>query len=732
MKDNKELNQQVRNTAVDKKGRPTISIDERKSIYTNISEALKAIPITNRNVGLTISIYNGIKVVEYWWEKGIKDSDLVEKINGDDIPRINTKLIDLQNQIDEINNIEFKVFDSLPELGDSSIIYVIPNTVSQEDDDFIEYFWIKSQQRYQRFGGFNLDGGVTINNFYQFDNNIFNVDEESNIKKVFLNDKKISIGDNGINIYKFNVGEINNELQVNIDRTIYNTSNVSYGGGRVLLYGYYNQNESDSKIYTTSLNYNTIDINCEEGNISYRSTLSSTNLHITDNDTNEITISKDGIEYETNNGIIFEMNNSNFRSISNKILIKATGLNGFDINYNDDCGIKGFSDNNVEKLLLYTIDNQIVITNNNIELNIAGDSYINLSYNTFNATFDQLIYLNAPITKVKKVLFEQNSGNDIYLEPYHETNSNVIYHGLKSESNIYIKDTNSYFVKSQNNYSLTSYGLNGIKHRDSNRLTSLGYDILNIGDGGVLSLGMSNELTINNNVILLQQDANQLGTYLLIDKNNNEISLQKGNNSNRFIKIDTNNNIKLKNEGSEININYDNEIQLKGNNNGYFNIDTDGWCIMKGYASSKIGLVGTNNEQSYFVIEEGGYTLPEVKIHQNLSNYIYLYKSNADENHITIKSEYFEFIDGLNNKVFSIDSDNDISFRPGNTFAISVGDNFYKFILDNTDGITLGKTNKVNVNNNNIQFTLGSKVITMDETGISDGTNTKTWAQLLS
>ena len=39
---------------------------------------------------------------------------------------------------------------------------------------------------------------------------------------------------------------------------------------------------------------------------------------------------------------------------------------------------------------------------------------------------------------------------------------------------------------------------------------------------------------------------------------------------------------------------------------------------------------------------------------------------------------------------------------------------------------------KIDINDSNIKFTLGSKVITINESGISDGTNTKTWAQLLS
>lgn len=622
MKPNKELNQQVLNTSVDKKGRPTINIDKRKSIYTSTSEALKAIPITNRNVGLTVPIYNGIKVVEYWWEKGIKDSDLVKKINGDDIPRIDAKLVDLQNQINEVDNIEFKIFDSLPELGKSSIIYVIPNTTTQEDDDFIEYIWIKSQQRYQRFGGLNVDGNVIINNLYNFDSNVFNIDEEFNIKNISLNDKKISIGNNGITIYKFDVGEINNTPQVNIDRTIYNTENISYGGGHVSLYGYYNQNGSNPKTYTTFLNYNNISINIEDGDINFRSVLSPTELDITDNDTKRIIISKDGIEYTVNDDVIFEMNTSNFNSISDSVSIKAMGSNGFDINYDYDIGIKGFLDNDVKKISLYTPNTNITLIEDNITLSISEDSYIELTYDTFNARFNQSIYLDAPITKVKKVLFK-SLGTDIYLDAYHAVSIGVTYHGLKSNSNIYIEDSNRYYIKNQSDYSLTSYGLNEIKHRDANTSTGLGYNILTIGDEGELHLGKNSELTIN----------------------------------------------------------------------------SDGHFIINGYENSKIGLLGENNINSYFIIEEGNFTLPDMKLQQNQYNFIYLYKDdNTDENCITIQSDYFKFINRLNETVFSIEQNDYIVFKTGDA----------------------------------ILFKLGSKTITINETGISDGTNTKTWAQLLS
>ena len=510
MKHNKELNQQVLNTAVDKKGRPTINIDERKSIYKSIDEALKAIPITNRNVGLTIPIYNGIKIVEYWWEKGIKDSDLVKKINGDDIPRIDAKLVDLQNQIDGINNIEFKVFDSLPEIGESSIIYVIPNTTSQENDDFIEYFWIKSQQRYERFGGLNVNGGVTINNFYTFDNNVFTIDEGSNIKNVRLNSKKIGIGNKSIEIYRYDIGEENNEKMILIDTYSRVAQNRVFYGGEIELNGFIKvggniQKELQCQLYPDGLN-----VICTQSGIINKASLIPQSLTI-EQDINKSVITYDGIYLIEDEDNIFEVSRTKLGA--NVQNINLISKESFNIIIDDaTSGIRG---------------------------------YIDLTYDNFNATFNQLIYLNAPTTKVKKVLFEENSGTDIYLEPYNETSYNVNYRGLRSESNIYIKDSNSYFVKSQTNYSLTSYGLSGIKHRDSNTQSNLGYNILNIGDSGVLNIGMHSELSVNESAIFLQQDSNHLRAHLLIDKINNE-------------------------------------IELKGNNDGTFLINKDGWCIMKG------------------------------------------------------------------------------------------------------------------------------------------------------
>ena len=541
MKYNKELNQQVLNTAVDKKGRPTINIDKRKSIYSSIDEALKSIPITNRNVGLTIPIYNGIKIVEYWWEKGIKDSDLVKKINCDDIPRIDAKLVDLQNQIDGINNIEFKIFDSLPEIGESSIIYVIPNTVSVEDNDFIEYFWIESQQRYERFGGLNADGGVTINNFYTFDNNVFTIDEESNIKNVRLNSKKIGIGDKNIEIYKYDIGEENNERIVLINTYSRVAQNRVYDGGEIKLNGFIKvggniQKELQCQLYSDGLN-----IICTQNEIINKASLIPQSLTI-EQDINKSVITYNGIYLIENENNIFEA--SGTQLYNNTGEIKLYSSTSFDIHNNENFGIKGYIENEIDKIKLYTPNTNIILTDNNINLNvgsanviltendinlnIGGVNNINLNYQDINFTFSRLIYLNAPTTKVKKVLFEQGNNTDIYLESYHTSSYGRTYHGLKVSSNIYLSD-NSYIINRVEGYDLTSYELNSIKYRVSSNPTGLGENIVSwntVNSYPVLNIGKDNDICVENNKITIKK----INCAIEIDNNYNHIIIYNSNN----------------------------------------------------------------------------------------------------------------------------------------------------------------------------------------------------------
>ena len=54
-------------------------IDERKGPFNSITEALNANSPTSREKGRTVYIIENGKVVEYWFEAGTADSDLVKK-----------------------------------------------------------------------------------------------------------------------------------------------------------------------------------------------------------------------------------------------------------------------------------------------------------------------------------------------------------------------------------------------------------------------------------------------------------------------------------------------------------------------------------------------------------------------------------------------------------------------------------------------------------------------------
>ena len=58
------------------------NIDERYGPFASITEALNANSLASREKGRTVYIEEGGKVVEYWFEAGTADSDLVKKNNG--------------------------------------------------------------------------------------------------------------------------------------------------------------------------------------------------------------------------------------------------------------------------------------------------------------------------------------------------------------------------------------------------------------------------------------------------------------------------------------------------------------------------------------------------------------------------------------------------------------------------------------------------------------------------
>lgn len=72
-------------------GSPVSSIDALYGPYNSINEALLAIPLNRRKKGRTIGIIKDNKVIEYWWESGLTDNDLVKKRSIDDILYFDTE-----------------------------------------------------------------------------------------------------------------------------------------------------------------------------------------------------------------------------------------------------------------------------------------------------------------------------------------------------------------------------------------------------------------------------------------------------------------------------------------------------------------------------------------------------------------------------------------------------------------------------------------------------------------
>lgn len=58
---------------------PSANLDAKYGAHDSIQDAIDAIPETLREIGLTVGIIINNKVVEYWWESGVSDSDLIVK-----------------------------------------------------------------------------------------------------------------------------------------------------------------------------------------------------------------------------------------------------------------------------------------------------------------------------------------------------------------------------------------------------------------------------------------------------------------------------------------------------------------------------------------------------------------------------------------------------------------------------------------------------------------------------
>lgn len=83
------MKQKLRQTYNEYKVRP--NLDTYYGLYDSIEEALKIIPRRMRSEGRTVGILESGSVVEYWFESGIEDSDLVVKGGGGSFEGIETE-----------------------------------------------------------------------------------------------------------------------------------------------------------------------------------------------------------------------------------------------------------------------------------------------------------------------------------------------------------------------------------------------------------------------------------------------------------------------------------------------------------------------------------------------------------------------------------------------------------------------------------------------------------------
>ena len=317
-------------------------------------------------------------------------------------------------------------------------------------------------------------------------------------------------------------------------------NSVSYGG-EIKLNGFIKvggniQKELQCQLYPDGLN-----VICTQSEIINKASLIPQSLTI-EQDTNKSVITHNGIYLIENENNIFEV--SGAQLYNNTGEIKLYSSTSFDIHNNENFGIKGYIEDEIGKIKLYTPNTNIILTDDNINLNvgsanvvltendinlnIGGINNINLNYQDINFTFSRLIYLNAPTTKIKKVLFEQGNNTDIYLESYHISSYGQTYHGLKVSSNIYLSD-NSYIINRVEGYELTSYKLNSIKYRVSSNPTGLGEDIISwntVNSYPVLNIGKDNDICIENNKITIKK----INCAIEIDNNYNHIIIYNSNN----------------------------------------------------------------------------------------------------------------------------------------------------------------------------------------------------------
>ena len=146
------------------------NIDERYGPFNSITEALNANSLASREKGRTVYIEEEGKVVEYWFEAGTADSDLVRKTGGDSVGDVKPMFI-------EVTMLDIGASESETE-----------DNIKQKLSDWIEAqgfeipageIWFFELEREGSDEGGGSDGGLTLEQARQ-NGNVLEGDVEFN------------------------------------------------------------------------------------------------------------------------------------------------------------------------------------------------------------------------------------------------------------------------------------------------------------------------------------------------------------------------------------------------------------------------------------------------------------------------------------------------------------------------------------------------------------------------
>ena len=200
----KSIGFRLRNEALNENRTPAVSIDEKYGIYRNLEEACLKIPITQRSIGLTICIETAQGIVkEYWWQETIADEGLVKKYDEEEIISIFNEIDTINERLDLIKNIQFRIVEELPLVGEENIRYLVSNGIASGDNKYDEYFWLVEEQRYEKYGGINASGSIIINNNYDFNSDYFTQSTSNYITTVSLKNPLGSLIASSGNLIRF-------------------------------------------------------------------------------------------------------------------------------------------------------------------------------------------------------------------------------------------------------------------------------------------------------------------------------------------------------------------------------------------------------------------------------------------------------------------------------------------------------------------------------------------------